>query len=181
MNIGLIQVTRTALFLDYGMWWFHECNNVLQFSFCVTVLMIFCLIIYLHLKQQKVFVQIWVCHTRWPVNLLCFPQNNSTNNKADNIDNQDEPSCAVTDKLHVSPAFSKLFGTCAHRGGGPSNPPDRWDCLGLLRPDPNSRSRAEGSFHEHVNVNSSPSHQRPAPRPISKQGPEKQTLEKHIA
>lgn len=47
------------------------------------------------------------------------------------------------------------------------------NCLGLSQPDPDSGSKAEGSFHEHVNVNSSPSHQKPAPRPISEQGARK--------
>lgn len=48
---------------------------------------------------------------------------NSTDNKANNIDNQDGPRCATTDKLHVSPVLFKLFGTRVCHGGGPSN---RW-------------------------------------------------------
>ncbi|KAK5849075.1 hypothetical protein PBY51_008747 [Eleginops maclovinus] len=105
--------------------------------------------------------------------LLCFKtKKNSTYNETDSLNDQADPSCAIMDKLHVCPVFSKDFGTRARRGGGPSIPLTV-GLFGIVAAGPCQQGRAKGAPFMNVHVNSSFSHQKSAPRPISKQGPEK--------
>lgn len=94
-------------------------------------------------------------------------------------------SQAVRQPTSVRLVFSKLLrDTCASWRWSPPAQADRWTVFGPRWPDPDSRRRAGGSFHAHVNVNSSFSHQKNLPSPlrphppgpISEQGAMKNTL-----
>lgn len=113
-------------------------------------------------------------------------------NKADPIDNQDEPSCAVIDKLHVPCFVPNLLGHVFVAVVVPPAQPtvglSGLGAAGLQQQGGPEQGWGGGvpSMNVHKNVNSSFSHQQPAPppEPIASRGQKnrrwKNTLHKSL-